>query len=132
MSISHTQPKSLRIFLVENHEDTRRYFTLYLQHMGHTVISATTMKEALETLPSSGCDVLISDIGLPDGSGWELMEQVRLERPVYAIAMSGYGMTADRARSKAAGFREHLLKPIDPDVFDEMLEKAARETAGAP
>ena len=132
MSISRTETRPLRIFVVENHADTLKYLTLYLEQMGHTVVPATSMNEALATLPSSGCDVLISDIGLPDGNGWELLERAHLERPIYAIAMSGFGMNADKTRSKAAGYREHLLKPLDPDALDALLEDAARESVTAP
>ena len=117
----------LRIFVVENHADSLKYLVLYLETMGHTVLSATTMTEALEKLPIAGCEVLISDMGLPDGDGWELLRTVQLPSPIYAIAMSGFGMNADRARSKAAGYRHHLLKPFVPTELDEALEAAAQE-----
>ena len=94
----------LRVFVVENHEDTRTLLCILLESLGHTALSSTTMDEALRQLPSADCDVLISDIGLPDGDGWELMERLRLPRPIYAIAMSGFGMTADRARSRLERF----------------------------
>ena len=117
----------LRIFIVENHADTLNLLTQYLESMGHTVCSANTMAEALEALPNSPCDALISDIGLPDGDGWQLMEQAHLPASVYAIAMSGFGMNADRLRSKAAGFRRHLLKPFVPAELDKALEEASQE-----
>jgi CheY-like chemotaxis protein len=117
----------LRIFLVENHKDTLLWLTRYLEVMGHAVLSARTRAEALERLPGAGCDVLISDIGLPDGDGWELLKTVPLSHPIYAIAMSGFGMSADRAKSKAAGYRHHILKPFDPSALDTILEEAARE-----
>ena len=116
--------------MVENHPDTLKYLTMYLETMGHTVVSARTVKEALAALPEAHCSVLISDIGLPDGNGWDLLKSASLEHPVYAIAMSGFGMNADRAKSRAAGFRHHLLKPFDPDQLDAMLEEAAQEGEG--
>ena len=119
---------SLRIFVVENHADSLKYLVLYLESMGHAVHSATTMTEAMAKLPAARCDVLISDIGLPDGDGWELLRTVQLPSPIYAIAMSGFGMNADRARSKAAGYRHHLLKPFVPTELDEVLEAAAQES----
>jgi DNA-binding response OmpR family regulator len=119
----------LRIFLVEDHEDTLYWLTIYLTQMGHNVQSAGTMGEALAALPSANCDVLITDVGLPDGSGWDLLRKAKFKRPVYAIAMTGFGMTTDRLKSKAAGFRNHLLKPFNPDEFDAILEDAAREVA---
>jgi CheY-like chemotaxis protein len=92
------------------------------------VFSAATLGEALEQVPASACDVLISDIGLPDGSGWELMAQLGDGRPPYAIAMSGFGMASDRQRSLAAGFRHHLLKPVEPNQLERLLDEAAAET----
>ena len=119
----------LRIFIVENHTDTLKWISRYLESMGHTVLSAKSMAGALEALPTADCEVLISDIGLPDGDGWELLRSVRLPRPIYAIAMSGFGMNADRVKSKAAGFRHHLLKPFVPRELDDALEEADREAS---
>ena len=119
--------QALRIFVVENHADTLKYLSLYLEATGHTVVSAKTMAQALEALPNAGCDVLISDIGLPDGDGWELLRTVQLPRPIYAIAMSGFGMNADHVRSKDAGYRHHLLKPFVPSELDVVLAEAAKE-----
>jgi CheY-like chemotaxis protein len=120
----------LRIFIVENHEDTRFLLGLLLEQLGHTVFSATTLTETLEKLPDADCDVLISDIGLPDGNGWELMARLGDNAPRYAIAMSGFGMTSDRQRSLAAGFRHHLLKPVEPNQLERLLEEAAAEIEG--
>ena len=120
----------LRIFVVENHPDTLKYLRMYLEDMGHTVCDATCVAEALASVPAAACDVLISDVGLSDGDGWELLRRLRdggLPHPRYAIAMSGFGRNADRVRSEAAGFRHHLIKPFDPDDLDGMLEEAARE-----
>jgi CheY-like chemotaxis protein len=61
-----------------------------------------------------------------------LLRAASLPRPVYAIAMSGFGMTADRAKSFAAGYRHHILKPFDPGVLDAILEEAARELEKPP
>jgi two-component system CheB/CheR fusion protein len=90
-------------------------------------LSARSMREALENLPSADPQVLISDIGLPDGDGWEMLQRSRLAGTVYAIAMSGFGMNADFLRSKAAGYRHHMLKPFDPAELDTMLEEAGAE-----
>jgi CheY-like chemotaxis protein len=117
----------LRIFIVENHEDTRFLLGLLLEQLGHAVFSATTLTETLEKLPDAECDVLISDIGLPDGNGWELMTRLGDAAPRYAIAMSGFGMASDRQRSLAAGFRHHLLKPVEPNQLEQLLAEAAAE-----
>jgi two-component system CheB/CheR fusion protein len=127
MSDANSPPPSpLRIFVVENHADTLKYLCLFLEQLGHSVRSARSVAEALATWPEAHCEVLISDIGLPDGDGYELLLKLGPPRPIYAIAMSGFGMNSDRARSRAAGFRHHLLKPFEPDELDPMLEEAAR------
>ncbi|MBX3621566.1 MAG: response regulator [Rhizobacter sp.] len=131
MSPPHTNaaPRPLRVFVVENHDDSRLLLTMLLTQMGHEVHSAASMHEALGALPQARSEVLVSDIGLPDGNGWELLR--RLQQPVYAIAMSGYGMNADRERSRAAGFRHHLVKPMDIEQLEGLLAEAARELDAA-
>ena len=127
-----TSTRPLRIFVVENNADTLKYFRMYLEDLGHTVLEATTMADALVQVPGSTCDVLISDIGLEDGTGWDLLRRLRTETsgpPPYAIAVSGFGRNADRSRSEAAGYRHHLLKPYDLDVLEEMLAEAEHELA---
>ena len=119
--------KSLRVFVVENHRDSREMLQMYLEMLGHTVLTAESMTEALNALPQSNCDVLLSDIGLEDGDGWELLRRLRLSRPIYAIAMSGFGLGADRITSQEAGYRRHLLKPVDSDELDAALQEAASE-----
>jgi len=114
----------MRIFLVENHPDTLAYLRRFLQRAGHDVETAQTVAETLRTLPAKPCDVLLADLGLPDGDGWSLLEQLGSARPPLAIAMSGRSSPADFARSKAAGFQEHLIKPFLPDD----LERALRHT----
>jgi len=122
-------PGVLRIFIVENHDDTRELLRMLLETLGHTVDTATTMHEALQRLPASRSDVLISDIGLADGDGWELMRRLRLPEPIYAIAMSGFGMSADRAKSREAGYRHHLVKPYGIEQLPNVLREAAQERA---
>jgi len=125
-------PSSLRIFIVENHADTLKWLKLYLEQRGHTVCAASTLNEAVESFPSSGCNVLISDIGLPDGDGWKLMERLGPLPGVFPIAMSGFGMNADSASSRAVGYRHHLLKPFTVAELTAVLKEAANEAAGSP
>ena len=117
--------RPLRIFVAENHPDTLLALRLYLEDMGHTVVSAGSVREALEKLPTSAVQVLISDIGLPDGTGWDLLERAHLSADVFPLAMSGFGMNADSERSRQAGFRHHLLKPFKTEELDKILEEAA-------
>ena len=123
--------KPLRIFVVENHEDTRFLLVLLLEQLGHTVSAAATLGEALAAIPDAHCDVLISDIGLPDGDGWQLLARLGERRPPYAIAMSGFGMSSDRQRSLNVGYRHHLLKPVEPNQLERLLDEAGDETRGS-
>jgi len=119
--------RALRIFVVENHQDTLKSLELYLADLGHEVATARTIESALVDLPSFGADMLICDIGLPDGTGWELLRKAQLPKPVFAMAMSGFGMNADSASSREAGFRHHLLKPFKVAELDKLLDEAAAE-----
>ena len=126
-------PCGLRIFIVEDHPDSLSALTNYLTDCGHTVRHARGVAETVRVLQKSTCDFLLSDIGLPDGDGWELLERLRESEklPTYAVAMSGFGMFSDRRKSAAAGFRHHLLKPLNPDELDAALEEAQQEKAAA-
>ena len=118
--------RPLRIFVVDDHRDSRDMTQMYLEACGYVVTSAGTMTAALEALPQADCDVLLSDIGLPDGTGCELLRRLQMTRPIYAIAMSGFGLGEDQRRSQEAGFRHHLLKPISIKELDAALVEAAR------
>ena len=121
----------LKFFVVENHQDTLDAIKMFLEAQGHTVESAPDMKSALKRAPAANFDVLISDIGLPDGDGWQLMTTLREQIPgLKAIAMSGYGMRADLDRSKSAGFLAHLIKPFGPAELDVALKKVLENGAG--
>lgn len=133
MSVAHPQPtRPLKVFVVENHDDSRLMLTMLLTQMGHQVESAASMEEALGAVPGADPEVLVSDIGLPDGDGWQLLRRLRLPHPLYAIAMSGFGMNADRERSRAAGFRHHLVKPMDIEQLEALLAEAADELPLTP
>ena len=116
---------SLRIFVVENNDDTRFMLQLLLERLGHEVLSATSVEAAHEILREHRFDVLISDIGLPDGTGWQLLAALPPEhRPAVALAMSGFASDVDRERSLAAGFQRHLVKPLELDLLLALLEEA--------
>jgi CheY-like chemotaxis protein len=114
----------LRFFVVENHQDTLDAIKMFLEAQGHSVEAAPDMKSALKLAPKTKFDVLISDIGLPDGDGWELMRKLRDQIPnLKGIAMSGYGMRADLEKSKQAGFAGHIIKPFGPVELNAALQK---------
>jgi CheY-like chemotaxis protein len=112
---------SLRILLVDDHTDTREGLERLLRRKGHQVQTAADMEGAVTVGFSNEFDLLISDIGLPDGSGHELLGRLRQRHPVTAIAISGFGMESDIDASKASGFSEHLVKPIDFAHLHEVI-----------
>ena len=119
---AEAESPSFRLLLVENHIDTLNILHTYLRELGHSVVAARTMAEAVASLSPEPYDVLLSDIGLPDGDGWQLMRRVQENSPgVYGIAMSGFGTLSDREKSRGAGFRHHLLKSFSPDDLEDML-----------
>jgi len=121
---------SLRILLTEDHFDTASNLKRLLQRRGHVVEVASSLAEARACLGSKVFDVLLSDIGLPDGQGLDLMPPFRAAangRPVAGIALSGYGMPEDVRRSMEAGFSHHLTKPIEfARLHRELLTIAAQ------
>ena len=119
----------MHVLLVEDHDDTRRAMELFLRAHGHLTEVAADVQEALALAAGSDTqfDLLLSDIQLPDGNGWDLLR--RLEeggrRPQQAIAISGWGSETDVAKSKRAGFETHLIKPIGPKVLEVVLARTA-------
>jgi CheY-like chemotaxis protein len=122
----------MRILLVEDHQATSRVLTRLLRHAGHTVHSADTIASACGLADHHSFDLLISDLGLPDGDGTDLLRYMSARSPLLAIAISGYGMPEDIARSRAAGFLEHLLKPVSADQLDAALARAGALLTNAP
>jgi CheY-like chemotaxis protein len=127
MASARKVPKSLRILVVEDHADTLEALSFYLRCIGHEVRTARSKEDALEKIQQTACDVLLSDIGLSDGSGWDLLRELGEWCPKYAVAMSGYGTNADRERSTGAGFRHHLVKPVSLEKLAIVLKEAATE-----
>lgn len=121
----------LRVLLVEDNADTRCLIKMCLEQAGHEVHEAPNLHTALRDYPAWHCDVVLSDIGLPDGSGCELMRELRRTGELaYGIAMSGYGTSADIEASKEAGFSSHLIKPIELEELEQALEGARAAIMG--
>ena len=124
-------PRDIRILLVDDHEDTNRAMQRLLQRLGYDVQTAHTVQAALSAADADRpFDLLISDIGLPDGSGLELMEQLLKRRPIKGIALSGFGMEEDVRKSKEAGFYEHLTKPVNFQRLHALIREATASGAG--
>lgn len=111
----------LRILLAEDHDDTRVSMTHLLRRSGHTVTAAESAGKALDLAAAGKFDLVISDLGLPDQSGLDLMRQLRDAYGLIGIAVSGYGMEEDIQRSREAGFVHHLTKPIHMERLREII-----------
>lgn len=103
----------LHILLVEDHDATLQVLTRLLIRTGYRVTSVNTITAAKSEAEANRFDLVISDLGLPDGSGNELMEKLRDQHGLRGIALSGYGMEEDVDRSRKSGFQAHLIKPIE-------------------
>jgi signal transduction histidine kinase/CheY-like chemotaxis protein len=123
--------KHIQILFVEDHEDTARVLGRILRNAGFDVSHAGTVAEARRLAANKRFDLLISDLGLPDGSGLELMKALRDVQGMNGIALSGFGTDEDVAASAAAGFAAHLTKPVDWDRLRAEIEKLslARDSA---
>jgi CheY-like chemotaxis protein len=115
-----SDPK-LRILVVEDQADTAYGLKMYFSEKGHDVRVAMNMRSALALAAEKPFDILLSDLTLPDGNGWDLLRQLRSQGPVRAIAISGYNSAEDLARSEAAGFLMHLAKPVAMAELDRVF-----------
>jgi signal transduction histidine kinase len=116
------------ILLVEDHAPTRVVLAHMLAGRGYRILAAGSLAEARAcTAAGPKIDILISDIGLPDGSGYELMAELSTRQPLKGIALTGYGMEHDLADSRRAGFAAHLTKPVGIQMIDEALASLLRE-----
>ena len=123
--------RSLRLLLVDDHVDTRGVLSRLLTKCGHKIATADSVQSALKLLESDRFDVLISDIGLPDGDGYDLVREAKRRQPLKAIALSGFGTEADVRRSLEAGFDYHVTKPVDLGALRSLLNDFAKINKGA-
>jgi PAS domain S-box-containing protein len=122
---AHRPNAGRRILLVEDHDDTRMLMTRFLGGLGHRVSAADCVARALEVAAADSFDLVVSDIGLPDGSGIELMRQLRTLHGLSGIALTGYGMEQDVEATRRAGFAEHLTKPVDIAALESAIERVS-------
>lgn len=118
-------PSKGRILLVEDHSPTRAALKNLLIRRHYAVTTAANATEARAAAQHGSFDLLVSDIGLPDGNGYELMREFRERYQLRGIALTGYGMEDDVARSRAAGFEMHLTKPVRIQHLDRALDALA-------
>lgn len=125
----------LRVLLVEDHADTALMMEKLLSTFGHAVTVTGSVAEAtsaLEAAGEDGFDLLVSDLGLPDGTGIDLLRhaRTRLQVTTPAIAMTGFGMEEDVARAREAGFDVHLTKPVNFVQLDEIVRRVSGRPRG--
>ena len=116
-----SQAERLRILLVEDHADTAQMLARLLESIGYAVEIATSGDDALRRIETGTFDLFVSDIGLPDMAGHELMRRVRECSSLPGIAVSGYGMDEDVRKSLEAGFGEHLTKPVNLAALEQAI-----------
>ena len=116
-----TRPER-RVLVVDDHFDTCTGMKMMLERRGYRVTLAHTADQAVERTRHEEFDLVISDIGLPDRSGYELMQELSTTKGLRGIALSGFGMENDVSRARAAGFSEHLTKPINFDRLEESIQ----------
>jgi CheY-like chemotaxis protein len=114
---------ALRILLVEDHADTANSLGALLRRRGFLVSITTNVADALKLAAMESFDLLISDLGLPDATGYECIKKIRQLQPIPGIALSGFGMEEDIQKSHTAGFSEHLVKPIRVTQLEEAIAR---------
>lgn len=117
--------RSLAVLLVEDHEPTLTVLSKLLRNLGHHVKGVTSVASATAAAGQDAFDVIISDLGLPDGSGLDVMRHLRDRYAGRAIALTGYGMESDITASRDAGFAEHLTKPVDLTALQAAIQRVA-------
>ena len=123
--------RSLRILLVEDHESTLAVLRRLLTARGHEITTAKSNQSALAAAEEAEFDLVISDLGLPDGLAYKLMETLRRRWGIRGIALSGYGTEADVTRTRQSGFAEHLTKPVDLETLLEAIERVTAPQGAA-
>jgi signal transduction histidine kinase len=123
---SAAQTAKLRLLVVEDHADTARMLGKLLGSAGYSVKTATDAAGALDLASRETFDLMVSDIGLPDATGYQLMREIKTRYGISGIAMSGYGMDEDVRKSREAGFSDHLVKPISFAQLDEAIHRVVK------
>ena len=113
--------RSLRILMAVDHFETGSWLSIYLEDLGHAITLVSTYAAGRSALGLAPYDVLISDVQLPDGDGWQLLRDIQTIQPIYGIALSGSNWNGECAKSRAAGFQQHFIKPLILRDFDSIL-----------
>lgn len=122
---SEVEARPVRVLLVDDHADTAELLRMLLSRRGFEVTTARSVATALVAAETTQIDVLVSDIGLADGNGCDLLRQLREVRPLPAIALSGRDRETDVQTALSAGFDEYLGKPVGIVQLVEALRRVA-------
>ena len=125
MAADNGDNSKCRILLVEDHLDTAKVMQRLLRDFDYDVEVAGSIQTALQVAGLGKFDIVISDLGLPDGSGLDLMRQLRDIYPIKGIALSGYAMAEDVQKSHDAGFSQHLTKPVDLNRLRDAIREVS-------
>src|SRR5215469_2576240 len=117
-----TVSRHRRVLLVDDHYDTCIGMKRMLERRGYEITVAHSAEQAVEKVRIENFDLLISDIGLPDRSGYELMRELRVNKDLPGIALSGFGSEQDVKQAREAGFSEHLTKPINFERLEKTIQ----------
>src|SRR5262249_33473613 len=118
--------RRLRVLVVDDNQDAAETMALLIRLWGHDVWTAHQGAAALDIVARERPQVVLLDIGLPGIDGYEVARRVRADPntgETVLVALTGYGQTEDRARSREAGFTVHLVKPVEPEVIQRLLDK---------
>ena len=118
----------LRILLVEDHNDTRNTLFRLLRHFRYDVVTASDYQSAHNILNRLSFDILLSDIGLPDGDGCNLVMEAKSKQPLVAIALTALGTIQDEERGVCCGFDHYFVKPLDFHRLRVVLDRISGQS----
>ena len=121
-----------RLFLVEDHPTTARALKMLLETQGYTVSIAGDVSSALKKAVDWPFDLLICDLSLPDGTGWDLMKKLSAKRPVRGIAFTAADSAEEIARSQRVGFIKHIVKGCPAEELTAVVAEALRTEPKKP
>ena len=113
----------VRVLVVEDHADTREMLSKVFGDSNYAVMAVSSAETALALAATARFDIVVSDLGLPDGTGYDLMKQLRDLHGLKGIALSGYGMEQDQQRSRDAGFLAHVIKPVNVSELMTVIQR---------
>jgi len=121
------RPSDLRVLVIDDNRDSADSMKMLLEQLGHEAQAAYGAGHALQMAAATSPTLVLLDLNMPEQDGFEVIRRLRLaiDRPLYVVAMTGYGQHNDRERTRGAGFDEHLTKPVSLDQLVGVIERAS-------